>query len=133
MSTRSYIAVRTSVDALKEGEPEDIRAVYCHWDGYPSNNGKLLLENWDTKEKLYELLEYGDMSCLGSTLSQCEFYGRDRGETGTDFKYFESMEEFLEACREDYTYLYDCAEEQWYYRSWNNPLKPLTMTVCREK
>ncbi len=37
MSTRSLIGV---------GKPDNFRAQYCHWDGYPSGNGKTLWDNW---------------------------------------------------------------------------------------
>ncbi len=28
-----------------------IKSIYCHWDGYPSNNGKILLEHYNSQEK----------------------------------------------------------------------------------
>ncbi len=33
MSTRSSISIKTSKN--------DGKTIYCHWDGYPSNNGAI--------------------------------------------------------------------------------------------
>ena len=55
MGTRSRIGIQLSDDS--------ILSVYCHYDGYPSFNGKVLREFYDTKEKVSELINGGDMSC----------------------------------------------------------------------
>ena len=55
MGTRSRIGIQLSDDS--------ILSVYCHYDGYPSFNGKVLREFYDTKEKASELINGGDMSC----------------------------------------------------------------------
>lgn len=51
---------------------------YCHWDGYPSHNGKILLENYTTTEKVRKLLALGDLSILGESTETCIAYHRDR-------------------------------------------------------
>ena len=61
MATRCTIAV-------------DDRAVYCHFDGYPENTGRILNEHYRDKEKANELIDKGDMSSLGETLETTEFY-----------------------------------------------------------
>ena len=55
MGTRSRIGIQLKDDS--------ILSVYCHYDGYPSFNGKVLREFYDTKEKASELINGGDMSC----------------------------------------------------------------------
>ena len=55
MGTRSRIGIQLQDDS--------ILSVYCHWDGYPSFNGKVLREFYNTKEKASELINGGDMSC----------------------------------------------------------------------
>ena len=55
MGTRSRIGIELS--------DSSILSVYCHWDGYPSFNGKVLREFYDTKEKVNQLINGGDMSC----------------------------------------------------------------------
>lgn len=54
MSTRSRIAVLQS-----SGK---IHSVYCHSDGYPSYNGKMLKAHYNTEEKANELVNLGDLS-----------------------------------------------------------------------
>ena len=92
MSTRSLIGM--------QDEKGRIKCIYAHWDGYPSNNGRLLLEHWADKAKLAQLLALGDISVLGERIGkqidfnrnitdesyseqhegQCVAYHRDRGE-----------------------------------------------------
>jgi hypothetical protein len=86
MATRSNIAYRTP-----EGR---IVSVYCHWDGYVSNNGKILVENYTDMDKIVQLVSLGSISSLGQEIgekqdfndrSTCKdewtlAYHRDRGE-----------------------------------------------------
>jgi len=86
MATRSNIAMKT-----KEGK---IVSVYCHWDGYVANNGKILLENYTDIEKIEALVALGSISSLGEQIGDPQdfddrstqrddwtlFYSRDRGE-----------------------------------------------------
>ena len=57
-----------------------VRYIYSHWDGYLDGVGAMLLENYNTTEQIAELIENGDVSVLDETISDCEFYHRDRGE-----------------------------------------------------
>jgi len=56
MSTRSRIGI-----AREDGKVESI---YCHWDGYPSNNGMILLEHYTDPEKVKRLVSLGSISSL---------------------------------------------------------------------
>jgi hypothetical protein len=55
MGTRSRIGIE-----LADGS---ILSVYSHYDGYPSFNGRVLREFYNTKEKVRKLIDGGDMSC----------------------------------------------------------------------
>ena len=55
MGTRSRIGIQLKDDS--------ILSVYCHYDGYPSFNGRVLREFYNTKEKVSQLINGGDMSC----------------------------------------------------------------------
>ena len=72
--------------------------IYAHWDGYLSGNGKILHENYTTEEKVRDLISHGDVSILAKNIEPdpeqphdfsnkqndvCVFYGRDRGDSGT--------------------------------------------------
>ena len=56
MSTRSQIA-----KMLPDGK---VNSIYCHSDGYPSHNGELLLNHYNSEEKVDALLALGDLSFL---------------------------------------------------------------------
>jgi hypothetical protein len=70
MSTRSFIA-------LEEGDK--YKAIYCHWDGYPEHNGKILVANYNTQEKIKKL---GSKSTLkpGIANSEARLYIADKSE-----------------------------------------------------
>ena len=55
MATRSRIGLQLSDDSIV--------SVYCHYDGYPAHNGRVLRTHFDTIEKVRELIDGGDMSC----------------------------------------------------------------------
>ena len=122
MGTRSRIAVMHGPVA---------KSIYCHWDGYLEHNGAILLEHYDSS-KANELVSLGDMSALRpeigtphafsqfeleemdreefvrTTENMCTFYGRDRLETGVDFKVADTFAEFLEQvdnCGGEYYYV----------------------------
>ena len=54
MSTRSRIGIE-----LSDGS---ILSAYHHWDGYPEWLGRILSTHYNTKDKVAELIDGGDMS-----------------------------------------------------------------------
>jgi hypothetical protein len=56
MATRSRIGLQ-----LANGS---ILSVYCHWDGYPEYNGRILRTHYNTREKVEELIDFGDCSSI---------------------------------------------------------------------
>ena len=60
MATRSRIAI--------EDQTGKVRSIYCHWDGYPSNNGRILLKHFRTQEKVESLIELGSISSLNKNV-----------------------------------------------------------------
>ena len=119
MATRSTIAYRTP-----EGR---IVAVYCHWDGYVSHNGKILHNHYQEARKIAQLIGYGDISSLGAEFgkkhnfndsdsaetladTRCTFYNRDRGED-TSCNVFDDIPQWLEHYDwSDYAYLWNGKE-----------------------
>ena len=109
MATRSTIALEFADGSVGQ--------VYCHWDGYLDHNGKILQKYWLDPFKLQELIDLGDLSILDSELGEkhdfdkpyhegCTFYGRDRGETNTEARYFKDFEDFKANCQqEEYDYI----------------------------
>ena len=128
MGTRSVIGVMHGDKA---------KTVYCHWDGYLDHNGRILLEHYNSA-KANNLVALGDLSSLGTDIGEkhpfdnphkydtpeydkhkeqyghmCNFYGRDRGEEGVDFKVCFSDKEMFEKypwCE----YFYIMRDDVWY-------------------
>jgi hypothetical protein len=96
MSTRSDIIVQR-----RDGS---FARIYSHWDGYLAHNGRILFEHYNNQERAEELVSHGDISSLGPHCDKPNghcfehrveghtvYYGRDRGETGTDAEVFDSL------------------------------------------
>ena len=58
MSTNARIGIK-----LEDGS---ILSAYHHWDGYPEWLGRILKQEYNTKEKVAELLDGGNMSSCWS-------------------------------------------------------------------
>ncbi len=114
MSTRSLIC-----EELDNGK---YKTIYCHSDGYLTYNGAMLIDHFNDRKKLEELLALGDISQLKPNLypdpryphsfdeSQDEVvvaYGRDRGES--DIEARELMFEDLvdKSNWTEYVYIFD--------------------------
>ena len=127
MATRSTIGI-INLD-------NTVTAVYCHWDGYPEYNGTLLVENYDTADKVRDLLALGSISSLGEKIGEkhpfskfelkdgevydeaaykgmTTFYGRDRGETDVEARTFSDPTEFVREFGEEYNYL--LVNDRWF-------------------
>ncbi len=120
MGTRSRIGVMHG-DVCK--------SVYCHWDGYLEHNGRILQEHYDSSKANF-LVALGDISSLCKNINVPEdvehsfekpaegitvFYGRDRGETGTEFRVDFTFEEFMkrvDGCGAEYYYI--MKDGEWY-------------------
>jgi len=121
MATRSTISLEFADGTIGQ--------VYCHWDGYLSHNGKMLMEYYSNPFILRDLIDLGDISSLRPSIgtkhpfSQFDngmsteefnalyqdmttFYGRDRGEDNTKVRYFKDYEHFLvDGQEEEYDYI----------------------------
>ena len=121
MATRSRIAI--------EREGGSVESIYCHWDGYPSNNGVLLLENYTDRKKVEELIALGDISSLGEEVEPMDewphpydspekgvtvAYHRDRGEEKNDPKHHRDLDHFVRSDVEEYGYLFT-KEGEWLF------------------
>lgn len=59
MGTRSRIGI--------ELPDHSVVSVYCHWDGYPDHNGRILAEHYQNRDDVQELIDGGSMSSLRTT------------------------------------------------------------------
>jgi len=97
MGTRSRVGIM---------QGDVCKSVYCHYDGYLSYAGKMLLKRWDEAEVL-KLIKMGDNSGIQESVDEMNFY-RDRGETAVGAQTAKSFNEFLEQvenCGGEYYYL----------------------------
>jgi hypothetical protein len=121
MATRSTIALEFADGTIGQ--------VYCHWDGYLSNNGKILFENYSNPFVLRDLIDLGGLSSLRPTIGtkhpfsmfeanmtqdefynlyrdMCTFYGRDRGEGESSATYFKDFADYkANGQAEEYDYI----------------------------
>ena len=80
MATRSRIALQLNEDAFL--------SVYHHWDGYPQWLGVTLKKKFNTRDKVAEAIDGGDISCIASEntwdlnekVDEHILYYNDRGE-----------------------------------------------------
>ena len=119
MSTRSMIT--------KQIAENEYVGIYCHSDGYLSHNGALLLDYYNTPEKVDALLTLGDLSHLGKALEAnppenadskgmdgvTTAYCRDMGESYRKPETY-TLEELCTQTPSAYQYVFTLARE-WKY------------------
>ena len=69
MSTRSEIGILNN-----DGT---VTSIYCHWDGYPEYNGKILSLYYTSEEKVRELINNGDLSSLAENINPNKDFNHD--------------------------------------------------------
>jgi hypothetical protein len=93
MSTRSTIALEFADGSVSQ--------VYCHFDGYLDGVGDDLVRGYSDPFELRELIDGGDMSCIGEPYT-------DRGESYEDNapRRFQNFDEYVAECQqEEYDYI----------------------------
>ena len=107
MATRSVIA---------KLDDRGIQAIYCHNDGYLSNNGKILDQHYQNEVKVDNLIAQGDISSLKDTIEDTIFYHRDRGEDNKEAVNLNNetklLEHAFESCDAEVVYMF--AYGSWY-------------------
>jgi hypothetical protein len=106
MATRSTIAL--------EYPDGTVRQIYCHCDGYMSNNGKILSESYRDFEKVKQLIDHGDIYSLDDSIEKCHFYGRDNGESNVNANVFGNFKDYvMNHAYEEYEYIFR-TDGKWY-------------------
>ena len=147
MGTRSRIGVMHG---------DKLKSVYCHWDGYLDNNGVLLRDNYTDPFKVQRMMDLGDMSSLRKDIGEkhafshfdlpvseieafekltenmCTFYGRDRGEEGTQRKRFADFSDYKKEHQyEEYEYILR-TDGKWYVSDHGGDYKLLVIELAEE-
>jgi hypothetical protein len=127
MGTRSMIGLEVN---------NGIEAIYCHFDGYLHQVGRLLSTHYTTHESVQDLVNLGNLSSLGTSPEDSVAMYRDRKESLVCYTY-DSPSQFLEAALNkhiDYTYLFT-KNGIWLYSTsvsdgeWNSLNNALTQII----
>jgi hypothetical protein len=120
MATRSRIGIKNPDGTVK--------SVYCHWDGYPDYNGRILCAHYATREAAEALIALGSISSLRERLAPDEgevhnfdnpkrditiAYHRDRGED-LEIEDYSDVERYYMSTT-DYRYLF--SDGKWFVDS----------------
>jgi hypothetical protein len=122
MGTRSYIA--------KQIGDDQYLTIFCHFNGYPEENGAMLVEHYNTSEQVDALLALGDLYYLREKITPCSgaphehgnaqpgvtiAYQRDEGCTGCEAA-IQTLEEINDSGSDgiEYTYIFSL-NGQWLY------------------
>jgi len=142
MGTRSNIGI--------VNEDASVTAIYCHWDGFLSCNGQMLLQHYTSTDIVNQLMLLGDLSSLREKLypndskphtfqnqqeDVCVAYGRERSESDVGSKIFKDIgdfERFAGNSDAEYQYLFNSGK--WTYREINRDgkWKQLTAEDCED-
>jgi hypothetical protein len=141
MGTRSNIIVQST----KTGQ---FVRVYCHWNGYPSHHGPILLGHYNRQHLAEELVFHGDMSSLAENCTKPRghsfehpkkgytvYYGRDRNDRNRGPDVCDSLIEAFHEAGDDIEYFYVWKDGQWLFcpdlpKAWEQ-LIPLKDAVAR--
>lgn len=146
MGTRSAIGIQNSDGSIK--------AIYCHWDGYPSWNGRILKDYYTDETKVRDLIALGDISSLRAEIGEqhpfdtyhlkkedidsrwenwTTAYGRDRGETDIDARDYVSANDFYNRFDMGVEYIYLFKDGEWIMNSVYGKTEWIPVTVALEE
>jgi hypothetical protein len=144
--------------AIQNPYSKDVRAVYCHWDGYLEHNGAILQKHYSNSPKVNNLIALGDISSLRPEIGEkhafsrletpmdeeaynklygnmTTFYTRDRGED-TPFKVFPTLakaEDYYTWSEYFYCFKYSKADDyqtgEWHYKKNGDRWKKLAPAI----
>jgi hypothetical protein len=148
--------------AIQNPYSKDVRAVYCHWDGYLEHNGAILQKHYSASPKVNNLIALGDISSLRPEIGEkhafsklevpmdgdaydklygnmTTFYTRDRGED-TPFKVFKNLSKATEHYTwSEYYYCFkyskadDYQSGEWYFKKNGGRWKKLGPAIAKLK
>lgn len=119
MSTRSTIALEFADGTVQQ--------VYCHFDGYLSGVGAELVSDYSDPFALRDLIDGGDMSCIGEPYT-------DRGEELYVRKFKDFADYVKNGQDEEYDYILRNIEGKatWFVRCYATDGKFVTFAEARE-
>lgn len=95
------MATRSNIGMLME--QKTVKEIYCQFDGDPAHHGRILLRDYNSRDKAEQLISLGSIRVLGERIENCERYGEEPEVT--------SLEEYTNRAGDEtwseYFYLYD--------------------------
>jgi len=135
MGTRSNIGIMNEDGAT-------CRVIYCHWDGYPDRNGRLLAAHYSSTGQVEALIALGALSSLGGRVAPSAgeshsfsspahgvtvAYHRDRGEEMLSA----DTRALGNACQEEYAYIWKPESNAWIFSDHGDAFRPLVDVLAR--
>lgn len=121
MSTRSTISIQR--------DDGTIDSIYCHHDGYPEGNGKILLKHYDTEEKVKDLISLGDISFLGPTTTEGDTRSYHQWK-GDPIRILNSQSP-KQIDKQEYNYLWK--DDMWWMSETDDEWVPLDQIIMETK
>lgn len=107
-----------------------IKAIYCHNDGYIEHIGPLLINHYNSREKVKELISLGNISVLAERIKPESWenhsfdnrlpdvtvaYHRDRKESYSDNEatIYASKSDYIDHADASFLYLFDINDDTW--------------------
>lgn len=128
MATNSLIGIIT--------EDNQFNYIYCHWDGYLDHVGKILLNFYNDKEKINELLLLGNLSSLGKKIEKnelnddsddyCYSFSRDKGDNILKNVAKKVSVERIKHLVDKVDYVYVYEKEEWFFYHSSNKKNKLS-------
>ena len=107
MGTRSTIAI--------ENADGTVTGIYCHWDGYVSNNGRILQESYTDEAKVRKLIALGNLSSLGPYICNQQDFDRAADQAAATAH---NWRQFIAENGQEYDYLFTPGKG-WQVRTYN--------------
>lgn len=116
MSTNSMIA-------YYDGASDSVVATYCHYDGYPEHNGKMLVQHYNNSSDAKKVALAGYISGLEADLSESVSKSANRGDPMNYASIGEFLSDMVDCPHIEYVYLW--ADGKWKVLSQHYSVSPL--------
>lgn len=123
------MATRSKIAALNQNGT--VTAIYCHWDGYPSHTGKVLLEHYSTEPLVRDLLATGSLSHIDSEGNRFNLEDAD----GFEYPSLQDFHADLTSMGVEFAYMFDYTYNRWSFISLidRNPIWKILLPAHCEK
>jgi hypothetical protein len=124
MGTRSTIALEFADNTVEQ--------VYCHWDGYLSNNGQILHKHYQDPFKVRDLIDLGGFSSLETSVEGTAATAYTQRGEDISIEKFKDYSDYIENHQyEEYEYILR-RDGIWYVKCHDAAYVPLADAIADE-